>query len=448
MRWTRFVIACVVVGAGAVAAASFATAQATRPASANPGAQAVQPATTASSDPASVAKQLSSPEWRERRTARETLVRLGDDAVPTLQSLVQSAPDEEARHQAQEALAQIELNRTLGPSYITLHVKDARPEEVFAEIARQCHAPLTTYPDNLWSQGNFPALTMDVDRKPFWEIVPGICQHFGVDFRQYQTSLRIMRTGLNQLLGVSEVDGPFLVVADRISYTRTRVLGGARGETTAFSMNLSLYPEPKITMLHGISSLKLIEAVDDHGNSLLPPPASRTISSGGFSAGAAQLFAPLQYPRRNPGAKITRFRADATFNVQTRSQQVQIPDILKVKDYHVSLRSMEFTVKDLTAKDGGYEMRLSIIPSPTAPPEFRNIFDQVQNNLRLLDARGSELPHRGISSSPSNDALDINLMFANTTPAHPPDKLLWDVPVEARQITVPIHFTDIPLFDN
>ena len=82
-----------------------------------------------------LAKQLSSTDWRERRNARETLIRLGDDAKSLLETLIQSAADEETRHQAQEALLQIEQNRTLGPSYITLHVKDARPEEVFAEIS-------------------------------------------------------------------------------------------------------------------------------------------------------------------------------------------------------------------------------------------------------------------------------------------------------------------------
>ena len=421
----------------------------TRPADSRPAdTQASGEATQLSADLGSLTRQLSNPDWHQRRAAREALVRLGDDAKPALEALVQTAPEEETRHQAQEALGQIEENRTLGPSYITLHVKNARPEEVFAEISRQCHATMAPYPDNLWSQGNFPPLSMDVERQPFWEVVPKICQRLGVDFRQYQTGLRLMRTGMNAFAGIGEVDGAFLVIADRITYTRTRLLGAGRGENDTFSMNLTLYPEPKVTLLRGITNLKLIEAVDDHGNSMLPATDARSVSSGGFGAGAAQLFAPLKYPRHNPGTKIARFRASANFNVQTRSRQIQIADLMRVKNYHVTLPNMEITVKEMIQKEGEYELKLGISSSPTAPPDFGSIYAQLQSNLRILDGRGAELPRRGINSNPGPDGTEINVLFGVSVPGHTPEKLLWEVPVESRQITVPIHFTDIPLFEN
>ena len=248
--------------------------------------------------------------------------------------------------------------------------------------------------------------------------------------------------------GISQVDGAFLVVANQINYTRSRALGAGRnGETSNFSMNLTVYPEPKITLLHGVTNLKIIEAVDDHGNSMLPPVNNRTISSGGFSAGAAQLFAPLISPQK-PGDQNGTFRANATFNVQTKVQQIQIPDIMKVKNFHVPIRGMDITVKDLVQKDNNYELRVSIVQSPNLPPELRNVYELVQNNLRLVDNRGIELPHHGMSSNPRPDGTEITLIFGQTIPAHAPDKLMWDIPLESKPLVVPIHFTDIPLFDN
>ena len=181
---------------------------------------------------------------------------------------------------------------------------------------------------------------------------------------------------------------------------------------------------------------------------MLPPVNNRTISSGGFSAGAAQLFAPLTYPRRNPGTKMARFRANATFNVQTKVQQVQIPDVTKVKNFHVPVRGMDITVKDLVQKENNYELRLSIVQSPNLPPELRNVYELVQNNLRLVDNRGTELPHHGMSSNPRPDGTEITLIFGQTIPARAPDKLIWDIPLESKPLVVPIQFTDIPLFDN
>src|SRR5581483_12400365 len=70
--------------------ATFAPGQATQPVVARQPVITSQPvATTAPSDPGSLAKDLSSPDWRVRRSAREALVRMGDEAVATLQSLVQ-----------------------------------------------------------------------------------------------------------------------------------------------------------------------------------------------------------------------------------------------------------------------------------------------------------------------------------------------------------------------
>src|SRR5579871_5016565 len=102
----RRILGSIVVLFGTAVASSLATAQTTQPADST----ARTSPTTAPADPQSLLKQLSDPDWRVRRDAREALIRMGDDAVPLFQALLQSAPDEEARHQAQEALAQIEVN--------------------------------------------------------------------------------------------------------------------------------------------------------------------------------------------------------------------------------------------------------------------------------------------------------------------------------------------------
>jgi hypothetical protein len=439
-------------------AAPLAMAQSTRPApptsapstqSTDIAAPTSRPVTSA--EVAELFKQLSSPDWRQRRTAREALVRLGEEARDSISSLIPTAPDEESKHQAQEALAQIDTNRVLGPSYITAHFKNAHPREVFAELSRQCHAPLLTTPDNLWVQGNFPVLTLDIDHQPFWEVMPKICQQFNVDLRPDQTSLRLMRTGGNLLLGLSHVDGPFLVVADRIVYTRTRNLGAKQNQQSNFNITFTIYPEPKITLLRGLTTTRLIEVVDDHGNSLVPAVSSPSSGSTFGGSGAAQLYATLKYPDRNPGTKITRFRATASFMVQTKVQEIQIPDMLKMKDYPVSVAGLQIVFKELHQKDGGYELKLSIAPTQPNSPNFQNIYEQVQSNLQLLDHNGNPLPHRGIATSPIAGrplGVDISLQFGISPFPGRPEKLMWNVPIEAKQISVPINFTDVPLFDT
>lgn len=473
MRWSaRYVsVACLVA-----AAAGALGAQATRPARPiNPtpatqeGSSTTRPATAPSAAPVAdtgpstqpgtalplpdadaIIARLSSTDWRERRDAKEVLVRLGEEGKPFIQDLVRRAPTEEAKHQAQAALARIEENRVLGPSLVTLHVKNAGPAEVFEQIAKQCFAPLQTLPENLWDQGNYPKLTLDVDRKPFWEVMPQVCQKFNVDLRAYQTSMRLMRGAGNVAQGMSHVDGAFLVVANNLYYSRTRQLGAARGEQSNFGMNLTVFPEPKITLLRGNGVVKLLEAVDDHGNSLLPPGAARGVNAASFGGVAGtSINVPLSYPKAHAGTRMVRFRATTTFTVQTKVQQLQVPDVLHMRDFNASVRSTHIVFRDLRKKDENtYELRVGVGQPNFGSPEWRDVYDQAQNRLKLLDARGGEFDHRGMSTSANGNALELVLLFASSTPGRVPDRLSWDVPTESKELIVPINFDDIPMFED
>jgi hypothetical protein len=438
---------------------AMSTGQATRPTTrpANeplPDAAQTQPATRPSAsfpDPQQLLADLGSSDWRLRRRAREQLVRLGEEAKPFIHQLIESAPTEEARSNAAAAIAQIDENRVLGPSYLTLHVKNALPADVFAEISRQCFAPIPTMQENLWDQGGYPRLTLDVEHKPFWEVVPAICQHFGVNLSPDQHGLRLMRGGL-QMQGLSHVEGPFLIIANQISYSRTRLLGPGQREHSNFGLNMSIYPEPKITVIRGGGVVELDEVVDDHGNSLIPPHGRQNGSWGGFVGfGGWNIYAPLQYPAKNPGTKIVRFRGSTSFNVQTKFQELRIDDVLHMRETNVPVRGIQITLLSFSKKNGGYELKLLANQPNFASPEWQLLMEQIQFRLRILDSRGNELDHRGMSTNASANRLEISLEFGSGPgPANAqrePARLLWDIPTESKSLTVPIIFNDIPLFD-
>src|SRR5437868_4759314 len=71
--------------------------------------------------------RLASEDWHRRVQAVDDLVRLGADAEPLLQQLLRNGAAGEARKNAERAIDLIEYNRLLGPSRVTLHVKDASP---------------------------------------------------------------------------------------------------------------------------------------------------------------------------------------------------------------------------------------------------------------------------------------------------------------------------------
>jgi hypothetical protein len=401
-------------------------------------------------DPRQILEELGSPDWRRRRAARERLVRLGEEGKPFIRQLIAAATSEEARSTAAAALSQIDENRVLGPSYITLHVKNAQPADVFAEISRQSFAPIPTAQDNMWDQGGYPRLTMDVDRKPFWEVVPIVCQHFGVDLRPDQHGLRLSRGGL-QMQGLSHIEGPFLIIANQISYSRTRILGPGQREHSNFGINMSIYPEPKITVIRGGGTVELDEVVDDHGNSLIPPGNRRNATWGGFVGfGGWNIYAPLQYPPKNPGAKIVRFRGTTTFNVQTKVQELHIDDVLHLKPTSTSVQGIQITLQSFQKKDEGYELRVLVNQPNFASPAWQLLMEQIQFRLRILDSRGNELDHRGMSTNANANRFELSLEFGSPPgrAAREPSQLVWDIPTETKSLVVPINFTNIPLFDE
>ena len=82
--------------------------------------------------------------------------------------------------------------------------------------------------ENLWAEGGFPKITLNVDHQPFWKVAPQLCQKLGVDFRPMPNGMRLMRSGGMQTDGIVKIEGPFLVVADQITYSRTRSLVAGR----------------------------------------------------------------------------------------------------------------------------------------------------------------------------------------------------------------------------
>jgi hypothetical protein len=438
---------------GVLTSALSVSGQSTRPVDTSPG--SAQPAAVASTRPASfgidaqaILEQLASPDWHQRKAATESLVRLGEPAKPFIQELVRAAKTEEARNNAQAALIQIDDNRLTGPSFVTLHLKNATPVQAFAELAPQTFSTLPTMPEGLWQQGGFGLVNIDVDHVPFWEVAPKICQQLGVDFRPYQNNLRIMR-GNGPTQGLSHVEGAFLIVANQIAYTRTRVLGAGNREQTRFGINLSVYPEPKITVLSGGANVHLDEVVDDQGNSLVPKaraPGFMTYSGfGGFN-----LYAALQYPAKNPGKRIARFKGSTTFVVQTKMHDFQIENLADLHELSTNVNGMTVTFHELKINNDQCELHVGVPQSSMSNPQWANLTNQIQTRLRLLDAQGNEFAHRGMGTNIDGRSVEFTIQFGsnNGDRAHKPARLVWEIPIESREITVPIRFTDIPLFED
>jgi hypothetical protein len=385
---------------------------------------------------------LSSPDPRDRRHAASELLKLGELARPMLEQLLTQSTDIDVVTRAKAMLAQLDEDRTIGPSYITLHVKDAPAREVAAALSKQAFAPLRVFPDNLWDDNSIPKVTLDVDHQPFWTVMQQFAAQTGLDLQPYNDGTRLMR-GMMRPRGPEVIDGPFLIVATVISRSEMVQLGPNGGEHSDFSMQMMAFAEPKIVSIQGGTMLDIKEAVDDAGNSLVGNAAERRMFSFG-GMGTWQLAARLNWPQ-HPGKRIKKIVCTTSFTIQTKSQKFEIDDILRAKEKTEILGGTQISFAGIVKNGDIWELKLST----NTPNPFQQL---MQDRLQLLDADGHTLDRRGMNEMRTNNQASYKLLFAggrgnDGNPVGEPSRFVWEVPLESKAVPVQFEFDDLPMPD-
>ncbi len=429
--------------------AGVARSQATSPATAPTASPATQPAGAEEAKP--LIAGLESDDAHLRQHSQAALVRMGEAARPLLADLLKHPRDLEVATRAEAALRQIDADRVYGPSYITLHLKDADAGAAIAQLARQCFAPLPTNPENLLDQPGLPKVNIDVTREPFWVVMQQITQQTGLDLQPVGEGTALVR-GAMRASGPSVLQGPFLIVANQISRSKVVQLlagGGGNPIMSDFSLNMMAYGEPKLRVVRCNSAVKLDEAIDDQGNSLVPNgPNNQGFYGGGGNDGYWPLAAHLAWPAHNPGARIVRLRGSTSFTIQTKSQTIEIDDLPAMKDRAQVVDGNAVTFNSFARNGAIWELKFHVAVSPQNPIPFFAVNNLVAK-LRILDAQGRALDHGGSSSRSTNTDTEMSLQFTQSGPpdrrSGDPVRLRWEVPIETRDITLPIEFKDLPM---
>jgi len=394
-------------------------------------------------------KRLASDRWQDRQDAEQDLIKMGEDARPFIAELrKREAGDREVRTRLEAALSQIDDNRVLGPSFITLHLKDATARTVFEELSKQCYAKFSSFPDNLLEESGLPKVTIDVDRQPFWTAMRQIATKTGIDLQQYNDGMRLMRGGFRMNSQWSVVQGPFLIVPVQLNRSQTMMLANGGGSSSSFSLQMTAYSEPKLHVLSSNSAVIIDQAVDDAGNSLIATGMENRGYYGG-GGGSWNLYAQLHYPD-HPGKKIARLRGHAAFVIQTKSEKLQIDNLKTVHDSAHVIGGMPVIIHEIKKNGDNWDLRLTA-NAGTTPDAWNQLNQSVQNRLQILDAQGQSLDHRGMGSRGENNKIEFTLTFAASVRPNDgrsstePVKLIWDIPTASKQISLPFEFKDLPM---
>lgn len=401
---------------------------------------------------------LSSNRWEARQRAQDELSRLGPEIRGKLSAALAASEDEEVRTRIEAILRKLDENRVSGISLISIHMKDASPKEVFAEISKQAYTDLRPSPADMWERREWPKISVDLENRPFWEAMREVCGKVGVSPQGNVGADREMYlvegNGVQQMWGQNApatVSGAFLVVATNINCNHMVDLNNPKAINRTGTVQFAVFAEPKLRVLQGSYAAKIEEAVDDKGHSIAmaTPMADQMNPQGGM---VWRLWAQLS--PRGDSQRIAKLKGAGRFILQTRSETTEVANITGAKDVVKLVGGRKFVVRRMDKTGETYVVRLTLHRAGWSQAEWNSMYNLNMTNMvnfRLMDEQGnrfqrvSVLPQGG-----SAEQIDINVQFQRGVlgagiAQGEPAKLAWDMATESREIAVPFEFKDLPL---
>jgi hypothetical protein len=291
---------------------------------------------------------------------------------------------------------------------------------------------------------------MDVERVPFWAAFREACTKSGV-FPQQSGNDRRMSLAQGTIAywnGPSVVSGPFMIVANRIYRSDSIDLSNPGTVQRDFYMNIAVFVEPKVRVIQSSYNVRIDEAVDDRGNSLV----GKDRVADGMSSGQQWMWNPnarLAYPE-NAGKQIVRLRGGMRFLVQTRAETLDVPDILKVRNVQKTVAGRRVLIKEVKPAGDNYEVQMTVYRDALAQADW-NAMSYPGYAIRLLDKDGKALSSRGWGGGGGPNEMNYNWTFGRDnwggpdTKAGEPHRLVWEIPTETREMTADFQFKDLPM---
>jgi hypothetical protein len=347
-----------------------------------------------------------------------------------------------------------EAEEAIPPTLVTVQIKDGVAQEVFADLYKQAGLPLEAMPANLWEDGEMQKpVSLNVEKVPFWEAMRQASEKTGVCVQPAFDPAKpyvLARDAGGWSKKPAFVSGPFLVVANGISGNRNLDYGTPQA-AASLGVSMTVYVEPKLRLGSIQMALKVSEAVDEEGRSLLLPAAAgapRFLAGFTWHGHQWSPSASLQWPA-NGARKIARLKGTLGATVITKSEVWEIADPLSGAESSKTIGKATYTFHGMKQD----ERRTATVEIYTATLSFKREPGNGQDNggldggaalqgAQLVDAAGKTLKSNGIQIV----GKEVTLSFVAPPQAlGDPAKLIVDIPTETRAVEIPVEFKDLPL---
>jgi len=337
------------------------------------------------------------------------------------------------------------------PTLVTLHVKNAAPQAVILNLATQTGVKINTS-TGIWQNAN-GSVTLDVDRQPFWSVVLQVCKQAGLTVSgSWDSDIILNNAQDNEMDRPYKVEKQFVVIAKDAIRTHAVDYGAPADVQTSFNIHFDFLADPHLHVLSASPMPQVLSVRDDKGHVLTVPDqeASPFPPSSFHPNFLWNCTLPLKY--RADIGKTMSIKALMLFQVVQRIDSWQIPNILTARNVSRVFSGGTYVVRDI--QKSGVDSYLLTITVNYDPSQFQDhendnpliSFDGISKAITLLDAKGRAwssgggMPDKGgIGKQIYRFVFRPFAVFQDDLPG-PPATLVWKIPAETRQITVPVEF--------
>jgi hypothetical protein len=241
-------------------------------------------------------------------------------------------------------------------------------------------------------------------------------------------------------------NGPFLVSLIGLHRANTIDMRKPDEVQKDFFAKFSIFCEPRFRLLRGPLHLKIEEATDDKGNSLVPKDQADAPMNF-ITSWVVNVQGQLIYPK-NAGTKIARLRASAKFVAQTKSETIEYADPLTSKNVTKDVAGRKIVIKEVRRGAEEYEATVTFIRGSVPPEEWeQTVFPG--NALQLIDGDRNAIVAHGFGMGGKGDEATYVFKFgkepAKGSRIGKPLKLSWEIPTETKELPLVFEFKDLPL---
>jgi len=404
---------------------------------------ASSPATLPAELPALI-QQLSSDQWNLRQKAQDQIIAMGVDVRPAIEKLSAQTTDPQIKSSAEAILDQLATLDKTGPTLLTIHLSKVPANEVITEMERQAKCELPIWPPNF----NLPNVTINADRAPLLQVLRDLCIQAKL-VPQYMGSNRPMALMAQQsktfMSAPSVTSGAYLVFANSI--TALQSAGYSKPEETHSNVDIDfiLCLEPKLQILGRAPQADINQAIDDAGKSWAPQSAPVPVQNNPAGEGVFHITGSLKRPP-GYGKTLTRLKGAIRLQVPSKTETLEVADILNAKNLTKVVGSRTFQITTTAQADNRiYSIDVDIVEANPTPGY--NPYPNHSARLLTKDGRSYGPPNGG--GGGGNGHYHYNLYFDsqqnNRAANAPPQKLIWDIPTETKEIAVPFEFANLAL---